>query len=272
MNEDNQMTDYYDHENSILLQKEKSEFFLKNIHSSYRDMDNNKLKHSIHINNLIFNKLRSKIFPDKNLETYSKHIYEATLFSDEPMVFSFILSSSTAIKELPEIFHFIDTLNTFKTKPILHFIFVEWPNLQAIEKQNSIDVQKDMSIFFNSTLSFLKKYLENPHIKKIPYEHIILHMEDTGNLKKDENFITDLTWIENFYDRENSYRHVSPKQASFDLVARRLVTKVTEESIFHNNSSQEKNYIVTTELNKRFLKCYRSHGTILNIAVRSYDG
>ncbi len=90
MNEDNQMTDYYDHENSILLQKEKSEFFLKNIHSSYRDMDNNKLKHSIHINNLIFNKLRSKIFPDKNLETYSKHIYEATLFSDEPMVFSFI--------------------------------------------------------------------------------------------------------------------------------------------------------------------------------------
>ena len=266
------MNNLYDHDNSILLQKERIEDFLKNLHSSYRDTDNNKLNHLIHTNNLIFNKLRSKLFPDKNLEAYSKHIYEATLFSDEPMVFSFILSSSTAIKELPEIFHFIDALNTFKTKPIIHFIFVEWPNLQAIEKQNSIEIRNDLSVFFNNTLSFLKNHLENPHVKKISYEHIIHHMDDTGELKKDENFVTDLTWIENFYERQNSYCYASPKQAFFDLVARRLVTKVTEESVIHNNLSQEKNYMVTTELNKRFLKCYRSHCTILNIAARSHDG
>jgi hypothetical protein len=264
------MIDYLDgHDKAIVLQKERSGIFLKEYHDM-NEINPLFLREVLNKNDQIFKGLRSKVFPEKNLYMFSQQLFESYLGYEVPMMFVFVLASPTAIRELPSILNFMDIFYAFKTKPIFKFLFVEWPDLNGLKEQDLNKIQQNFNLLFEETHIVLKKHVKDPQIEILKYDFIVDYVSFSIDMfREDRIFQIDLNWIEHFYERENSYHKFCLGQAYFDLVIRRLVAIYMQDKMFYNYELSARNYLITTELNKRFLKCYRASCAILNILVKN---
>lgn len=255
------------HDHAIALQKEKTDIFIKQFHDLC-EPHLHLIEEVLEKNNQIFNRLRSKIYPENRLSQFAQHVHESYVEETPPMTLIFILASPTATKELPPIIQFIKLFCAFKVKPIIHFLFVEWPDLESLKNQDMEKIHQKFNLSFEETKTIINQYVDKPSINVLNYNQIVKYVAVSEKaLLHDKDFQTDLAWIEGFYEREDSCYKFCSKQAFFDLGARRLVALYSQDNIPHFNKFSDRIYLITTELNKRFLKCYRSPYTILNITV-----
>lgn len=256
------------HEEAVALQREKSALFLEAYHHEHQERGL-PLTYILMKNNLIFESLRSKIFPETNLLLFSKDVYDSYIATQDPMTFTFVLASSTAEKELASVLRFLEIFSTFPIKPQVYFLLVDWPRLQDDKTpQGTVNSYQDISSRIGAFFHLCQK---SPHIDFIEAPQITAFMNSHEELLKEKDFQTDLAWIERFYEREHSYYRLSPEQAYLDLIVRRFIAFYANEMIFSQHERSEKNYLITTELHKRLLKCYRADCTILNISLEAQN-
>ncbi|MBA4749848.1 MAG: hypothetical protein H2057_04415 [Alphaproteobacteria bacterium] len=256
------------HEEAVALQREKSALFLEEYHHEHQERGL-PLTDILIKNNLIFESLRSKIFPETNLLLFSKDVYDSYVANQDPMTFTFVLASSTANKELASVLKFLEIFSTFPLKPKAYFLLIDWPRFHDDKTpQSTVNSYQEIS---NRVGAFFHLCHNSPQIDVIEAPQITAFMKSHEELLKEKDFQTDLAWIERFYEREHSYYRLSPEQAYLDLIVRRFIAFYANEMIFSQHARSEKNYLITTELHKRLLKCYRAGCTILNISLEAQN-
>ncbi|MGI4851272.1 MAG: hypothetical protein ACRYGR_04965 [Janthinobacterium lividum] len=258
------------HELSILIQRDECNLILNQF------SNNNLDRYLIEKNTTIFKKLRSKLMPENHLSHYAENYYNAYQGHGKPMTFVVILASDTALKETPKFINFIQDFNFLKVKPQINFILLNWLNLNDI-----VELSKDQrSQKFTSLMEKLHKYLKDYltdyklHPIDLEFNHDsivspeIFALEFKNVIEQPQGKIQqDVAWIQNFYQRENSYKSLNNHQPLVDLAIRRGTAQWAQKNIFDTHQDSSMNFLITSELNKRFLKCYRADCAIFNVAL-----
>ena len=258
------------HELSILKQRDECNLILNQFSNNSLD------RRLIEKNTTIFKKLRSKLMPENHLSHYAENYYNAYQGHGRPMTFVVILASDTALKETPKFINFIQDFNFLKVKPQINFILLNWPNLNDIVQLSKNQRSQKFTPLMEKLHKYLKDHLidyklhpidlefnhnsiVSPKIFALEFKNVIEQLQ--GEVQQD------VAWIQNFYQRENSFKNLDNNQALIDLAIRRGVAQWAEKNIFNVHQNSAMNFLITSELNKRFLKCYRTEYAIFNVAL-----
>lgn len=239
------------------------------------------------LHNSIFDYLRSKIFPEKTIDKFTEDLFHTFICQNRLLEFYCILAESTALKEVNDFINFVNICNWLKHNIKIHFILVNWPsidtNFKPLSTNQSLLNTRDkiFGLLDNKVLGF-ELHLVSPWEEKTLNSHIdplFCHEFQQMNhqikqiyvnkIKGSLSLKNDINWIEKFYKRQVSLSRLAPTQAIFDLSIRRSLGVYVARKFDEINKEKSKSayYVITSELNKRFLKCYKSQSSIINIFI-----
>lgn len=275
-----------EHMISIIKQKEISCDLLKKLISSSQHSINELYARTvIEQHSKLFSQLRSKIFPDNLIKKFTEDFFYTFIDKNKEINLYCVLAGTTALNELQYFVRFIEIFNLFEaTLFSLHFLLVDWPDLNNISTRsnsnflnivNQIDTELDEKTdrYHLHVVSCLAdRQLETPYLDLTfneQFQHIMQLIERCDNIlyRQKTDLDVDIKWITNFYDRQKSLHPLGHKQAILDLAIRRGIGAYITTKAEVLNRINKSCFLITSELNKRFLKCYAAKVPIINITV-----
>lgn len=193
-----------------------------------------------------------------------------------------VLASPTAVSEVPYFIHVMKTFMKYEVPIESQLLLVQWEQIEASQKVFSETSCSFQVIADHVRECIMEAGLPGEILSVVDISHEkesemisapldfkewsqrVSLAEQSQNISKDLK--TDLNWITGFYQRQESLQSSGRKQALFDLMIRRAIGDRFSKELQQEND--ESYLMLTSELNKRFLKCYRSKLPIANILVR----
>lgn len=273
--------------NSILVQYKKSKFYLENILKYYDiSCDDNLGANLLNCHSDLFDHLRSKIFPDNKINQFTEKFFLSLICNNKRVEFYVVLADITARKEINFFIRFLNFFKKFTDHIVVHFLFVNWPILKHYYKNANIDkinqtynlinkiIKQKLSTFTLDISNFLAtdfplRYNNGffNQIFQCELKSIELCICDERLNSRKFSLETDLKWITHFYAHQRSLSHLGYNQAIFDLALRRSIGAYIDFTIQQFSKQENACILLTSELNKRFLKCYDTKNFIINIAL-----
>jgi hypothetical protein len=271
---------------SIHKQESISIDFLKNLINLYQKSFNEPYVTTvIERHQKLFSLLRSKIFPDNLLHQFTEDFFYAFIAQNKTVHLYCVLASPTALKELRQFINFITIFKLFDSYFISpHFILVDWPSANANTPDsaflNLIDqIDNTLKAQLNLYHLHVVSPLENHQLRKSyfdasfteEFEHIRQLIDSFANTlyHQKTDLDVDIMWATNFYDRQDSLHELGREQAILDLEIRRGIGAYINRKLEQFSPLNQSCFLVTSELNKRFLKCYATKAPIINITVNN---
>jgi hypothetical protein len=277
-----------DHFQISLNNEQKSIFdILNDLSSNLEDKNKYYLEKYANLIEEVYECLRSKIFPKKRYRSLAEFLDSAaTKPSSNNISIRAVLASPTALKELP---YFINYANIYKKYGFnidLKFFMVRWeylneaqsldqPTLDSIYQEQSLDVKKALInkgwedaelIPVNTEIDFPTGKVTSPSDFH-DCNHEVMSAKST--LPPNTRLSSDINWVENFYNKQDSLQTLGKEQAFCDLVIRRAIGKrISEEYSAFAANKNHYYMMLTSELNGRFLRCYDTLATIHNLSMR----
>lgn len=226
----------------------------------------------------MYRRLRTPVFPKKYNKTLVNSIHKA-YSGEKKLSIRGILASPTAKEEIPFFLRVMKIFESHHTFCDFELLLVRWDYLNSPQSkedfEKTVESVKDCITLYGYSRNILNvvdinveidsEKAEGPANFKEWFNKINIADQQDINISKDLN--TDLIWITQFYNRQKSLQDLGKKQALFDLAIRRYVGDRFSNEFMNSKNSETPFLILTSELNRRFLKCYRTTLPIANILV-----
>lgn len=233
----------------------------------------------------LFNHLRSKVFPERSIEQFTQDLFHGLVSRSKVLEFFCVLSDSTALKEVNYFINFVNLYKNFESSIKINFVFTYWPivdhNCQVVSKPTSLmDRLEQINQLLQNNVGCFDLYLASPeegyfaNADPLFFKEFQQINDQVCHCRKeaeyDSSLMNDIQWITSFYQRQHSLCQFAPNQAIYDLCVRRALGAYVArkyETLKGGTYNDRAYFLITSELNKRFLKCYNAQSPILNISI-----
>jgi hypothetical protein len=219
-------------------------------------------------------RLRSPLSP-KGAHDQVCDLICASALTRSPLQLNVVLASPTACVEIDDFLAFASLLRGHGVPVALRIVLARWENwadvadlpiavrdrmfeicLRRLSDAVCADGFRDARIqpVEITAAAALDQVRAPPH-----YAEVLAEVQAVagGEVSNKPQLANDVAWISGFYARQRSLARLGPNQALFDLAMRRAIGK----------SVSGPGLLLTSELNQRFLACYRANVPIANIIV-----
>ncbi|MFT3922331.1 MAG: cyclic nucleotide-binding domain-containing protein [Myxococcales bacterium] len=229
--------------------------------------------------------LRSPLSPRRSHAALANALYDNVLEGKRPIDLRMVLASPTALTELPDFLAVARLVRDAGFAVTLHLLAVRWENWVDV----SGEPPETRQATFRSCLDGLRGAADAagfPQAVVMPVdveaaaalESIVAPpdfaamfqrvAQATTNLAEaDAGLVRNLLWISGFYGRQRSLQRLGPVQPPMDLAIRMAVGQRASSMPATGFA-----LLLTSELNQRFLECYRAELPIANIALGPRPG
>lgn len=235
----------------------------------------------------LYSMLRSPIFPRRAYQVVAGILVRGAVGASVGVRLNGILASSTARAEIRSILRCADAFRRHGINPLLHLYIVEWENLSDLHQRRAsprtssfaadirdVESAAELAGFANTVLPISVEIDgDGPYITSPPdfreWSHRVVDAAHDST-RAPADLARDVTWTRSFYGRQSSLSRLGDRQPLVDLTIRRAMgQRISSQSSHLAEGIPHMSVIITTELHKRFLRCYATTFPILNIEVRT---